>query len=172
MSKVSKDSVFRAAQTFKMAVFGLQNQPKLISREIRVAEKQLNFHIVYSQLGCLGLYWNKGTKIQIFFYIFRTLVDSQMVSIHPSSALFHRQPEWVVYHEVVQTTKEYMREVTAIDPKWLVEFAPAFFKFSDPTKLSNFKKNQRIEPLYNKYEEHKDAWRISRTRKRRNQIFT
>ena len=53
-----------------------------------------------------------------------------MVSIHPSSALFHRQPEWVVYHEVVQTTKEYMREVTAIDPKWLVEYAPAFFKFS------------------------------------------
>ena len=49
-----------------------------------------------------------------FFIFFRTLVDSQMVSIHPSSALFHRQPEWVVYHEVVQTTKEYMREVTAI----------------------------------------------------------
>ena len=42
---------------------------------------------------------------------------------------------WVVYHVVVQTTKEYMREVTAIDPKWLVEYAPAFFKFSDPTKI-------------------------------------
>ena len=61
----------------------------------------------------------------------------------------------MVYHVVVQTTKEYMREVTAIDPKWLVEYAPAFFKFSDPTKLSNFKKNQRIEPLFNKYEEKK-----------------
>ena len=99
---------------------------------------------------------------------YRSLVDSQIVSIHPSSALFHRQPEWIVFHEVVQTTKEYMREVTTIDPKWLVEYAPAFFKFSDPTKLSNFKKNQRIEPLFNKYEENKDAWRISRTRKRRN----
>ncbi len=52
-----------------------------------------------------------------------------MVAIHPSSALFHRQPEWVVFHEVVQTTKEYMREVTTIDPKWLVEFAPAFFRY-------------------------------------------
>ncbi|CAB4054170.1 DHX8 [Lepeophtheirus salmonis] len=99
---------------------------------------------------------------------YRTLVDSQIVAIHPSSSLFHRQPEWVVYHEVVQTTKEYMREVTAIDPKWLVEYAPAFFRFSDPTRLSNFKKNQRIEPLFNKYDENKDAWRISRTRKRRN----
>ena len=48
------------------------------------------------------------------------------------------------------------------------ELAPAFFKMSDPTKLSNFKKNQRIELLLNKYEENKDAWRISKTRKRRN----
>ena len=98
---------------------------------------------------------------------YRTLVDSQMVAIHPSSAIFHRQPEWVVFHEVVQTTKEYMREVTTVDPKWLVEFAPAFFKFSDPTKLSKFKQTQRIEPLFNKFEE-PNSWRISRTRKRRN----
>lgn len=73
----------------------------------------------------------------------------------------------VMYHELVQTTKEYMREVTTIDPRWLVEFAPAFFKFSDPTKLSKFKKNQRLEPLYNKYEE-PNSWRISRVRRRRN----
>ena len=56
---------------------------------------------------------------------------------------------------------EYMREVTAIDPKWLVEFAPKFFKFNDPTRLSKAKKSQKIEPLYNKYEE-PNAWRISR----------
>ena len=92
---------------------------------------------------------------------YRTLVDSQVVYIHPSSALFNRQPDWVVYHELVLTTKEYMREVTAIDPKWLVEFAPKFFKFSDPTKLSKAKKQQKIEPLHNKYED-ANAWRISR----------
>ena len=60
---------------------------------------------------------------------------------------FHR----VIYHELVLTTKEYMRETTAIDPRWLVEFAPAFFKFSDPTKLSRRKRQERIEPLYNRY---------------------
>ncbi|KAI1279538.1 ATP-dependent RNA helicase DHX8 [Halotydeus destructor] len=98
---------------------------------------------------------------------YRTLVDGQVVYIHPSSALFHRQPEWVVYHELVLTTKEYMREVTTIDPKWLVEFAPSFFKFGDPTKLSKHKKQLKLEPLFNKYEE-PNEWRISRTRKRRN----
>ncbi|VDO05566.1 unnamed protein product [Rodentolepis nana] len=92
---------------------------------------------------------------------YRTLVDQQVVYIHPSSSLFNRQPDWVVYHELVMTTKEYMREVTTIDPKWLVEYAPKFFKFGDTTKLSKAKKSMRIEPLYNKHEE-KDSWRISR----------
>ncbi|CAB3364061.1 Hypothetical predicted protein [Cloeon dipterum] len=114
---------------------------------------------------CSGFFRNAAKKDPQEGY--RTLVDSQVVFIHPSSSLFNRQPEWVIYHELVQTTKEYMREVTAIDPKWLVEYAPSFFKFSDPTKLSKFKKNQRLEPLFNKYEE-PNAWRISRVRRRRN----
>ncbi|CAL8099006.1 unnamed protein product [Orchesella dallaii] len=117
------------------------------------------------QAICSGFFRNAAKKDPQEGY--RTLVDSQVVYIHPSSAIFNRQPEWVVYHELVQTTKEYMREVTTIDPRWLVEYAPAFFRFSDPTKLSKFKKNQRLEPLYNKYEE-PNSWRISRVRKRRN----
>ena len=31
--------------------------------------------------------------------------------------MFNRQPDWCIYHELVLTSKEYMREVTAIDPK-------------------------------------------------------
>nr|KAG5695240.1 hypothetical protein BaRGS_008068 [Batillaria attramentaria] len=108
---------------------------------------------------CSGFFRNAAKKDPQEGY--RTIVDAQVVYIHPSSALFNRQPDWVIYHELVLTTKEYMREVTAIDPKWLVEFAPKFFKFSDPTKLSKQKKQQKIEPLYNKYEE-PNAWRISR----------
>ncbi|XP_052248840.1 LOW QUALITY PROTEIN: ATP-dependent RNA helicase DHX8-like [Dreissena polymorpha] len=108
---------------------------------------------------CSGFFRNAAKKDPQEGY--RTLVDSQVVYIHPSSALFNRQPEWVIYHELVMTTKEYMREVTAMDPKWLVEFAPKFFKFSDPTRLSKQKKQQKIEPLYNKYED-ANSWRISR----------
>uniref|UniRef100_A0A8C9CDW0 RNA helicase n=1 Tax=Phocoena sinus TaxID=42100 RepID=A0A8C9CDW0_PHOSS len=100
---------------------------------------------------CSGFFRNAAKKDPQEGY--RTLIDQQVVYIHPSSALFNRQPEWVVYHELVLTTKEYMREVTTIDPRWLVEFAPAFFKVSDPTKLSKQKKQQRLEPLYNRYEE-------------------
>jgi ATP-dependent RNA helicase DHX8/PRP22 len=28
-----------------------------------------------------------------------------LVYIHPSSALFNKSPEWVLYHELVMTTK-------------------------------------------------------------------
>jgi ATP-dependent RNA helicase DHX8/PRP22 len=48
------------------------------------------------------------------------VVEQQPVYIHPSSSLFQQQPDWVLYHELVLTTKEYMREVLAIDPQWLV----------------------------------------------------
>ncbi|CAA7402525.1 unnamed protein product [Spirodela intermedia] len=94
---------------------------------------------------------------------YRTLVENQPVYIHPSSALFQRQPDWVIYHELVMTTKEYMREVTVIDPKWLVELAPRFFKAADPTKMSKRKRQERIEPLYDRYHE-PNSWRLSKRR--------
>ena len=46
----------RAPQEGKMAVLGASKWSKLISRKICVVEKSWNFHIVYSQLGCPGLY--------------------------------------------------------------------------------------------------------------------
>ena len=84
-----------------------------------------------------------------------------MVYVHPSSSLHQRQPEWVVYHELVLTTKEYMREVTLIEPRWLVELAPRFFKTADPNHISKAKRAQKIEPLFDKYAP-PDAWRLSK----------
>jgi ATP-dependent RNA helicase DHX8/PRP22 len=58
---------------------------------------------------CSGFFRNASKRDPQEGY--RTIVDGQTVYIHPSSSLFQNQPEWVVYHELVQTTKEYMREV-------------------------------------------------------------
>jgi len=96
---------------------------------------------------------------------YRTLVDNQQVYIHPSSSLFNKNPDWVIYHELVMTTKEYMREVCTIEPKWLMEVAPKFFKACDgPDKISKRKKEEKLEPLYNRYEADPNAWRPSRRR--------
>mmetsp|Transcript_15866 Transcript_15866/g.35547 ORF Transcript_15866/g.35547 Transcript_15866/m.35547 type:complete len:1098 (-) Transcript_15866:65-3358(-) len=94
---------------------------------------------------------------------YRTLTDHQQVYIHPASALYQRNPEWLVYHELVLTTKEYLRECATIEPHWLPELAPNLFVRADPTKLSKRKQRERIEPLYNRFEE-PNSWRLSRRR--------
>ncbi|XP_065865463.1 probable pre-mRNA-splicing factor ATP-dependent RNA helicase DEAH5 [Euphorbia lathyris] len=94
---------------------------------------------------------------------YRTLVNNQVAYVHPSSSLYHVQPDWVIYNEVVMTTKEYMHDITVIDPKWLVELAPRFFKAVDPMKISKSKRQERIEPLHDRYNE-PNSWRLSKRR--------
>jgi len=94
---------------------------------------------------------------------YRTLTEMQQVYIHPSSSLYQRNPEWIVYHELVLTSKEYLRECSTLEPEWLPELAPNLFTRADTTKLSKRKQRERIEPLYNRFEE-PNAWRLSRRR--------
>jgi ATP-dependent RNA helicase DDX35 len=47
--------------------------------------------------------------------------------IHPGSVLFRTRPACVVFAQAVRTKREYMRDVTAIDPEWLPELAPHFY---------------------------------------------
>ena len=62
---------------------------------------------------------------------YKTLKNSHTVHCHPSSSMFEALPKWVIYHELVLTTKEYMRSVIELDPKWLLEIAPHYYKKSD-----------------------------------------
>jgi len=49
--------------------------------------------------------------------------------LHPTSSIYALgfTPDFVVYHELVMTSKEYMQCVTAADPYWLAEMGPMFF---------------------------------------------
>ena len=51
--------------------------------------------------------------------------------VHPSSALFENMPKWVIYNELVFTTKEFMRDLIEIKSDWLLEIAPHYYKQSD-----------------------------------------
>ncbi|XP_058825732.1 pre-mRNA-splicing factor ATP-dependent RNA helicase DHX16 [Topomyia yanbarensis] len=59
---------------------------------------------------------------------YKTAKHNQAVMIHPNSALFEELPRWVLYHELVFTTKEYMRSIIEIESKWLLEVAPHYYK--------------------------------------------
>ena len=63
---------------------------------------------------------------------FRTLEMEDPVFMHLSSVLRKESPEWVVYQEVYETNKIYMRGVTAIEPEWLPTFAPSLCNMSEP----------------------------------------
>nr|GEW14012.1 probable pre-mRNA-splicing factor ATP-dependent RNA helicase DEAH9 [Tanacetum cinerariifolium] len=56
-----------------------------------------------------------------------TLRGSPEVYIHPSSVLFRVNPIWIIYHSLVSTDRQYMRNVISIDPSWLREAAPHFY---------------------------------------------
>ena len=43
--------------------------------------------------------------------------------------LFKYPPPWVIFYEVIRTTKEYMRDVTAVEPEWLGQLAPHFYDY-------------------------------------------
>jgi ATP-dependent RNA helicase DHX8/PRP22 len=111
---------------------------------------------------CAGFFRNAARKDPQEGY--KTLIEATPVSLHPSSSLFGKQAEWVIYHTLVLTTKEYMHCATSIEPKWLVEAAPTFFKVAPTDRLSKRKKAERIQPLYNKYQS-EDDWRISAQRR-------
>lgn len=61
---------------------------------------------------------------------YRTLKNTHTVYIHPSSSLARSElrPRWLIYHELVFTSKEYMRQVFDIEGRWLFEVAPHFYK--------------------------------------------
>lgn len=114
------------------------------------------------QALCTGFFRNAARKDPQEGY--KTLVEGTPVYMHPSSALFGKPSEHVIYHELVLTSKEYMHQITSIEPKWLVEAAPTFFKVAPTDRLSKRKKAERIQPLHNRFAG-EDDWRLSAQRR-------
>ncbi|KAL6249342.1 DEAH-box ATP-dependent RNA helicase prp22 [Rhinocladiella similis] len=110
------------------------------------------------QALCSGFFRNSARKDPQEGY--KTLIEGTPVYMHPSSSLFGKPAEHVIFHTLVLTTKEYMHCTTVIEPKWLVEAAPTFFRVAPTDRLSKRKKAERIQPLHNKYAG-EDDWRLS-----------
>lgn len=72
---------------------------------------------------------------------YRTVKNPHTVHIHPSSALSRTEnpPRWIVYHELVLTSKEFMRQVFPIEGTWLHEVAPHVYDEKSVADTSNRK---------------------------------
>ncbi|KAI5301388.1 hypothetical protein KEM56_001781, partial [Ascosphaera pollenicola] len=48
---------------------------------------------------------------------------------HPSSLMFNRKADWVIFNEIMQTSdKTFIRDITKIEKSWLLEYAPSYFE--------------------------------------------
>nr|XP_023022359.1 probable ATP-dependent RNA helicase DHX35 [Leptinotarsa decemlineata] len=60
--------------------------------------------------------------------VYKTIRGDTELFVHPDSVLYTiPQPQWLLFCEVVHTTKLYMRDLTVIESDWLLEFAPHFY---------------------------------------------
>ncbi|XP_022151017.1 pre-mRNA-splicing factor ATP-dependent RNA helicase DEAH10 [Momordica charantia] len=55
---------------------------------------------------------------------YRDCASGEAVQIHPSSVLFRKKPDCVIFNEFIQTNHKYIRNLTRIDRLWLTELAP------------------------------------------------
>lgn len=54
------------------------------------------------------------------------------VFIHPNSVLSSKQPPFVLYQEIFETSRMFMRVVAEVEPEWLPIYAPKYCTFSSP----------------------------------------
>jgi pre-mRNA-splicing factor ATP-dependent RNA helicase DHX38/PRP16 len=76
---------------------------------------------------CSSYFYNSARIKGIGEYV--NMLTGIPTSLHPSSALFGLgyTPDYVTYHELIMTSKEYMSCVTAVEGEWLAEMGPMFF---------------------------------------------
>jgi HrpA-like RNA helicase len=101
---------------------------------------------------------------------YTSLMDKRELSLHPTSALFPHPPRYILYHDLLETSREYMRMVMSVDPMWLVEMAPTFYRTPGAGKLTEEMKRAKVDPLLRPWESHGGlaTWRISKLRKAKN----
>ncbi|XP_056633373.1 probable ATP-dependent RNA helicase kurz [Diorhabda sublineata] len=83
----------------------------------------------------------EGEDKSKFKYAYHANNMEEPVFLHQGSVLKKTLPEFVIYQEIYETNKMYMRGVTAIEPEWLATYVPSLCNLSEP--LMN------PEPRYN-----------------------
>ena len=85
--------------------------------------------------------------------------------IHPTSSLYGLgyAPEYVVYHELILTQKEYMHCVSAVDPTWLAQMGPMFFSVKMTGWGTLEKKKQERKHRAEMQQEYEQSLRVTET---------
>ncbi|KAG5490164.1 hypothetical protein JKF63_00283 [Porcisia hertigi] len=113
-----------------------------------------------------GYFFNAARRVDSHTRSYVTLSDRREVYVHPSSVLIDDPPKYVLYDDLRMTKREYMTELLMIEPKWLVELAPAFYAKPKEGRLTKEQAAERFTPILKSWETG-SSWRISRLKKQR-----
>ncbi|KAK9240632.1 P-loop containing nucleoside triphosphate hydrolase protein [Lipomyces kononenkoae] len=67
-----------------------------------------------------------NTALRLPGKTYRTIAGGQNINVHPSSSMFDKKVDAIMYTEYMFTTKAYARNVSPIDLQWLQQIAPHF----------------------------------------------
>ncbi|KAF2640243.1 P-loop containing nucleoside triphosphate hydrolase protein [Massarina eburnea CBS 473.64] len=134
----------------------LQQKTLTRARDVREQIKRLTDRVEVESSSC-GLsdhvtirralvdgFFSKAARMGRDGQSYRTLkgAGGQSIFIHPSSVCNEptSRPKWMIFFELVQTSKDFARCVCPIEPAWLAEAAPHVYKQEDLEKLGMDKK--------------------------------
>jgi pre-mRNA-splicing factor ATP-dependent RNA helicase DHX38/PRP16 len=104
---------------------------------------------------CLATaYFHQASKVKgIGEYV--NLRTGMPCHLHPTSALYGLgyTPDYIIYHELFMTSKEYMMCVTAVDPYWLAEYGPNLFSVKESNYGQREKRSREIKEIKQMEEE-------------------
>ena len=105
----------------------------MVSLELKVVSCGTDWDIVRKCI-CSAYFHHAARLKGIGEYV--NLRTGMPCHLHPTSALYGMgmTPDYIVYHELIMTVKEYMQCVTAVDGQWLAELGPMFFSLKDSSK--------------------------------------
>jgi pre-mRNA-splicing factor ATP-dependent RNA helicase DHX38/PRP16 len=94
---------------------------------------------------CSAYFYNSSKMKGIGEYV--NMLTGIPSALHPSSALYGLgfTPDYVCYHELISTTKEYMSCVTAVNGEWLAEAGPMFFSVKESFETTLLKRQKEKE---------------------------
>lgn len=99
-----------------------------IMKSLKIEFKSSGFDTEVIRKAICSSYFHNAARMKGIgeYYNLRTGVPCVL---HPTSSIYALgfTPDYVVYHELIMTSKEYMQCVTAADPAWLAEMGPMFF---------------------------------------------
>lgn len=127
----------------------IQHRSMKRARDVRDQLKALMERVEIAMVSCAGesIAIRKAITAGFFYHTsrltktgsYKTTKHQQTVYIHPNSCLFEKLPKWLIYHELVFTTKEYMRQIIEIENIWLLEVAPHYYNAKQLEDTSNRK---------------------------------